>query len=114
MGRLLAGPRPEQAAVNRDGRARRPEPVERRSRPKRSRYALNSLPIRSRKASRYLSLVLRTTSGGRMGPGGRLVKWIESRLSRTNCLSNEGGEMPARYSLGSREPGEAGGRTSAT
>src|SRR5881397_2143196 len=42
-------------------------------------YAGTSLPVRSRKASRYLSRVLRTMSGGNMGPGGFLLKRIESR-----------------------------------
>src|SRR5262249_38066275 len=68
------------------------------SRAKTQRF-VKSRPVISRNASRYFSLVRRTTSSGTTGPGASFENPIDSSQSRTNCLSNDGGDTPTRYSL---------------
>ena len=47
-------------------------------------------------ASRYFAAVFSTTSGGKAGGGLVLSQPVVSSQSRTNCLSNDGGDAPGR------------------
>ena len=53
-----------------------------------------------------------TTSGGSTGAGGVLFQPVFSRKSRTNCLSNDGGEPPGRYVSAGQKREESGVSTS--
>src|SRR6185437_16851444 len=48
-------------------------------------------------ASWYFAAVRCTTSSGKRGGGLALSQPVVSSQSRTNCLSNDGGDCPGRY-----------------
>src|SRR3546814_3950491 len=63
--------------------------------------------VRRVSASRYFSAVFFSTSAGALGAGGVLSHdWVSSQ-SRTNCLSNDGGLMPSRYSAAGQKRDES-------
>src|SRR5207247_9841642 len=58
----------------------------------------NLFPVIRSYASRYFSRVFATTSAGNSGGGLFLSQVVVSSQLRTNCLSNDGGLTPTRYS----------------
>src|SRR5207247_7159079 len=78
----------------------------------RSPQSSGSWPVSCRKASMYFARVFSTTSPGSSGAGGVLFHPVDSRQSRTNCLSNDGGLLPGAYWSAGQKREESGVRAS--